>query len=190
MAGLQFYIELSESDPKVWRRIIVPFEYTFYKFHLAIQGAFGWENFHLFEFSENGFLDKVCYTELTDEDEYDPEFTKKNARKAKIKLVFTQDQKKFVYIYDFGDSWKHEIMLEKFVDEDIERPYCLEGGGSCPQEDCGGIRGYAEMLKSLNKPDHEERDSYIEWLRLAPEGKWDPNYFNIRDTNKRLCLLE
>ena len=37
----QFYIELLESDPLVWRKIIVPADYTFYQLHKAIQGALG-----------------------------------------------------------------------------------------------------------------------------------------------------
>jgi hypothetical protein len=57
----QFYIELQESDPLVWRRIVVPADYTFYQLHKAIQGAFGWENSHLFQFSESGFSDKAVY---------------------------------------------------------------------------------------------------------------------------------
>jgi len=32
----QFYIELLESDPLVWRRIVIPADYTFYQLHKAI----------------------------------------------------------------------------------------------------------------------------------------------------------
>ena len=35
---------------------------------------------------------------------------------------------------------------------------------ACPPEDVGGAWGYAEMLDALANPEHEERDSYIEWL--------------------------
>ena len=57
----QFYIELLGSDPLVWRRLLVPAHYTLYQLHKAIQGAFGWENSHLFQFSEKGFSSKVSY---------------------------------------------------------------------------------------------------------------------------------
>lgn len=190
MPALQFYIELKDSNPKVWRRIVVPFEYTFYKFHLAIQGAMGWENYHLFQFSENGFLDKVSYGVPDEESNTDPEYKMRDARRSKIKLFFNQQQKRLIYIYDFGDSWEHYVLFEKFLDEEIERPYCIESRGACPPEDCGGLGGYAAMLESLSNPDDTERESYIEWLGMESGQKWDPLSCNIREINKRLCLLE
>lgn len=190
MPGLQFNIELIDSNPNVWRRIVVPYEYTFYKFHLAIQGAFGWENYHLFQFSENGFLDKVCYAEITDELDFNLEQKVKDAKRSKIKQVFNHIQKSFIYIYDFGDSWKHYIVFERFVDENIERPYCINGGNACPPEDCGGLSGYAAMVEALKEPNHQERQNYREWLGLNLGEEWNPTHCEVREINKRLCLLE
>ncbi|NCU04866.1 MAG: plasmid pRiA4b ORF-3 family protein [Chitinophagaceae bacterium] len=189
MVGLQFYIELIDSRPYVWRRIVVPHDYTFYKFHLAIQGAFGWENCHLFHFSENGFLDKVCYAEIINDGNTAHDLVTKDARRSKIKLVFVK-QNDFVYIYDFGDNWKHRVVFERVVEEEIERPYCVAGGGACPPEDCGGLGGYAAMLKIFNTKDHPEQAEYSEWLGLVPGEKWDADFCSIREVNKRLCLLE
>jgi hypothetical protein len=40
---LQFKIQLKYiRKPIVWRRIQVPYDYTFYHFHLAIQCCMGW----------------------------------------------------------------------------------------------------------------------------------------------------
>jgi hypothetical protein len=189
MPGFQFKIEIHQSNPKIWRRIIVPSEYTFYKFHLAIQGAFGWGNYHLFQFSENGFLDKVSYAELLEESNDDPEFVTKDARRTKIKKVFVK-HKHFKYIYDMGDKWEHNIKFEEVVEREIERPYCSEGGGACPPEDSGGLGGYAAIVESLNTPGHPEREEFIEWLGLLPREKWDVNFCSVREVNKRLCLLE
>lgn len=189
MPSLQFCIELLESNPKVWRRIVVPYEYTFYKFHLAIQGAFGWENYHLFQFSENGFLDKVSYAELAEDINNDPEYIQKNAKRAKIKLVFNLNEE-FIYIYDFGIKWSHQIVYEKILDEEIERPYCIDGGGACPPEDCGGLEGYARIIEILNTPEHLEKESQVQWLGLVKGEKWDVNFCSLREINKRLCLIE
>jgi len=52
----------------------------------------------------------------------------------------------------------------------------------CPPEDCGGVWGYADMLKILKKSDHEEYESYMEWLG----GEFDPKYFNIDEINDML----
>jgi len=189
MPGLQFKIEIHKSNPKIWRRVIIPYEYTFYKFHLAIQGAFGWENRHLFQFSKNGFLDKLCYAELNEESNDDPEFITKDAKKAKIKNVFVK-QDQFKYLYDMGDRWEHNIKFEEVIGGEIERPYCIEGGGACPPEDCCGLGGYEAILESLNTPGHPKQEQNIIWLGLLPREKWDANFCSIREVNRRLCLLE
>ena len=62
----KFYIELLDSDPLVWRRIVVPADYTLYQLHKAIQGAFGWENSIFFNFPNPGFPIKLsmAYMEM------------------------------------------------------------------------------------------------------------------------------
>ena len=47
----QFKITLCEIEPKIWRRIQVPGNYNFHKFHLAIQHAMGWTDSHLHQFT-------------------------------------------------------------------------------------------------------------------------------------------
>lgn len=185
-----FYIELEDSKPLVWRRIIVPSNYSFYKFHMAIQGAFGWENCHLFQFSENGFGDKLCYGVPYDNEELDPEFVKLDARKAKISKVFKKKGQAYSYIYDFGDDWRHRLIFEKTERIDIDSPYCLDGAGACPPEDVGGIPGYNRMLEIFQLPNHPEKKEYRQWLGLAKGENWDPAFCSIREVNKRLCLLE
>ena len=40
---LQFKVQLKHvRKPTVWRRIQVPYDYTFFQFHLAIQCCMGW----------------------------------------------------------------------------------------------------------------------------------------------------
>jgi len=43
------------SNPKVWRRVVVPANFTFDQFHKVIQMAFGWEFSHLYFFSPTGY---------------------------------------------------------------------------------------------------------------------------------------
>lgn len=79
-----FYIELEESDPLVWRRIVVPAEYTLYKFHMALQSAFGWENSHLFQFCERDLTDAIGYGVPYDQ-ENDTEII--DARKIRLSRI-------------------------------------------------------------------------------------------------------
>lgn len=185
MAILVFLVELKDSKPLVWRRITVPDDYTFYQFHLAIQASFGQEDSHLFQFSKNGFHDNVNYAVLDSESNQDPDFVTKNAKRVKVETIFSKTDS-FTYIYHFGDNWEHTIKLDAIIDDEIEIPYCVEGSGNCPPEDCGGIEGYACLVECINTPNHKNRKEYAQWLGLRPGDKWDVEHFSIRDANKRL----
>ena len=184
----QFYIELQDSDPLVWRRIIVPADYTLYKLHMAIQGSFGWENSHLFQFSLTRFDDKICYG-IAGYDEDDSQITI-DAEKTKMQKIFKKPGQAYLYIYDFGDSWEHKIVLEQILDKEFECPWCLEGEGACPPEDVGGLGGYETMVEALNTPGQTEKASYIEWLGLKKGEKWKAGFCSVREVNKRLVLLK
>lgn len=190
MGALQFYIELVDSEPRVWRRILVPIESSLHKLHLAFQGAMGWENSHLYLFSESGFDSKLQYTYPLDDSDQVPTIVQKDARRVLVKKVFNQSQSRLQYIYDYGDYWTHHVLFEKYVDEEIGCPICIEGGGACPPEDCGGIRGYQHMREIFKLPEHPEQEEYRQWLGLEKGENWDEKRFNLRETNRRLCLLE
>lgn len=99
--------------------------------------------------------------------------------------------KKFVYVYDFGDDWIHDITLEKTNEYDtILHPICLAGKGTCPPEDCGGPCGYEGMKQLLAEaPDDEEILSYKDWMGLDNDEKYNPSYFDINEVNIRLGRL-
>ena len=91
---------------------------------------------------------------------------------------------RFVYEYDFGDSWTHQIVVEKIVpSEGGQRyPVCIAGARACPPEDCGGIWGYHDFLEAIANPNHDEHESMTEWIG----GSFDPEAFNLELINQRL----
>lgn len=174
----------------VWRRIVVPADYTFYQLHMAIQGAFGWGNNHLFQFSKNNLMDNVSYGVVYDDDDLDPGFVKHDAEAVKISSVFKKPGQVFSYIYDFGDYWQHKIVFEKKEMKTLYCPWCIDGSGACPPEDVGGMIGYQNMLEVFRLRDDQEILRYREWLGLVEGEQWDHDFCSIREVNKRLCLLE
>jgi hypothetical protein len=46
----QLKVTLRDTDPAIWRRLLVPGEISFRDFHQVLQVAMGWENDHLCEF--------------------------------------------------------------------------------------------------------------------------------------------
>ena len=73
---------------------------------------------------------------------------------------------RFIYEYDFGDSWNHEILFEglKKTEPGKKYPLCLEGERACPPEDCGGIWGYPDFIDAIQNPDHERHEELLEWI--------------------------
>ena len=50
MSAHEIKIELKDSEPLIWRRVVIPTEMTFEKLHMAIQLAMGWQDYHLYSF--------------------------------------------------------------------------------------------------------------------------------------------
>jgi hypothetical protein len=108
------------------------------------------------------------------------------AARAKLSRVAPAGSR-FRYEYDFGDSWEHEVAVEKVLSAGAGQtsPICLAGRRACPPEDCGGPWGYEEMIAALADPDHEDHDSYLEWIG----GVFDPEAFDRDEVNNGLLCL-
>lgn len=142
----QFKIKLRGiSKPPVWRRVLVPANFTFSGFHAVIQEAFGWWNEHLYCFGDKPYSRMLTIAEIHEDDWGDaPDY---DARKFTVGELFSYGGiiKKFCYVYDFGDDWIHDITLEKVFDEYSDHATCIKGKGACPEEDCGGVWEYEDM---------------------------------------------
>jgi hypothetical protein len=95
-----------------------------------------------------------------------------------------EEKEKFRYIYDFGDNWVHEILLEKIlpIDQKTQYPICLSGKRSGPPDDCGGSRGYWNLLNILRDPDDSDYNHWMEWVGVD----FDPERFDKDKINLRL----
>ncbi|MBN1338182.1 MAG: plasmid pRiA4b ORF-3 family protein [Bacteroidales bacterium] len=178
----QIKISLNGSNPAIWRRLLIPSDNFLKDFHNIIQIAMGWEDAHLHQFVKEGIFYGIKYPDDDWwEDEINVDYKKKKLRVADLLKV---EKEKIIYEYDFGDSWMHEILLEKILpaDKDFKHPVCTGGKMNCPPEDCGGVWGYAEMLEILKQPDHEEYENYLEWLGTD----FDPGYFDMDEINRTL----
>lgn len=180
-SGYQIKIELMSSKPAIWRRVLIPSDMLLNDFHYLIQTVMGWTNSHMYQFVKGN----VYYLEK------DPEFGWDNGddidiRKKKVKVsdLLQSEKDKIVYEYDFGDSWMHNIKLEKILpyDKTQKYPVCVAGKMNCPPEDCGGVWGYAHLLEVIGNPEHEEYADYEEW-RMED---FDPEYFNVDEVNEML----
>jgi hypothetical protein len=176
----QFKISLKNTKPLIWRRIVVPSNYSFWDLHVAIQDSMGWLDYHLHVFEILNPETNIKVEIGIPDEEYDARNRKVLPdHKEIISKYFNENNRNAVYEYDFGDSWKHTLKLEKILPASIGEKYpkCIAGKMACPPEDCGGIHGYYNLLKVLSDPDNEEYDEMIEWLG----GEFDPEIFDPQD---------
>jgi len=176
--AFQLKVTLLEIDPPIWRRLAVPCSITFHKLHKILQAAMGWEDYHLYNFTA-GHVDYG----ITDPEF---EFDGKDSRRTKLDQVL-EKKLKFIYIYDFGDNWEHEIRVEEILQAERDKfyPVCLGGERACPPEDVGGAWGYSEFLEAISDPDHEEHENLLTW---AGED-FDAEHFDLQEVNERLRKL-
>jgi hypothetical protein len=143
--------------------------------HDIIQTTMGWGNYHLHAFDIGG----EQYGDLSQMSDCQSEarMTLQKLRSAGVT--------RFLYTYDFGDSWDHMITIEKVIapPEGTLRPVCVAGKRACPPEDCGGAWGYAELLDIMANPDHPERKERLESVRPI-----NPDAFSIEAVNRSLAL--
>jgi hypothetical protein len=176
----QIKITLTDSKPPIWRRILVASETKLFQLHQIIQAVMPWgdEHLHMFEVGEIRYsvpYEPGALAELDMEDE----------RRVKLSQIVTGEKFKFVYQYDFGDSWYHRLVVEKILpfDETKKLPICIKGERACPPDDSGGIWNYPNFLEALEDPDHPDHELYREWMGDEP---FDPEAFDLDAINQRL----
>jgi hypothetical protein len=176
----QLKVTLHYSKPPIWRRILVPDSVALDKLHTIIQVAMGWTNSHLHQFIIEG-----SFYSIPSPGDWEPMI---DERRYRLNQIAPSENYKFTYEYDFGDSWEHEIVVEKILpfDPNVKYPICIKGKRASPPEDIGGIWGYDEFLEIMKDPAHDEYDSYIEWLG----DEFDPEEFDIEEINQVLQRIK
>ncbi len=169
-------ITLRGSKPPIWRRVQVPGKLSLYKLHQVIQIAMGWTNSHLHQFIIDG-----QYYGIPSPENGEPVL---DERRHALSQIAPNAKRKFVYEYDFGDSWEHELVVEKILplESSVHYPVCIKGKRACPPEDVGGIWGYENFLDAISDTKHEEHVSYLDWIG----GEFDPEECNIEEINQAL----
>ncbi len=175
----QLKVTLKDSKPPIWRRLLVPSDVTLARLHQIIQAAMGWWDYHLHQFIVYG-----AYYGVPDS-EYEGWLEMHDERRFRLNQLTPGE--KFVYEYDFGDSWEHVIQIEKTLPPEPEQSYplCTKGKRACPPEDVGGVWGYFGFLEAIQDPQHEEHESYLEWVG----GDFDPEHFDLDEINAALKKL-
>ena len=177
----QFRVYLREISPVIWRRVQLRSDQKLTDLHYVLQIIMGWSRFHLHRFTIRG-----RYYEATG---YEP---------VELGSFAFRPLERFLYEYDFGDLWQHEVRLEKRLPLDPKKhyPICVGGSRSGPKEDCGGPIAFMALESHYSLPymadiiwriveDELSRDEY--WEELHTFTYWlGAHRFERRTINQRL----
>ena len=176
-------VRLREISPPIWRTVELPGASTLEDVHFALQVAMGWTNSHLHQFE----IGSARYGAV----QYDEAPGLKDERRARLQDVVDAGDR-FVYEYDFGDGWEHDVTVTKVSSSAKEvRPRCTAGARACPPEDCGGPGGYDRLLHVLGDPSDPEHVALVGWSQdYDPEAFEVPSIgIDLRREMSMLCAL-
>jgi hypothetical protein len=144
----------------------------------VLQFLFGWLDYHLYEFRIG-----TRRFEAPDEEAEHEDSTALDLGYFNVTVG-----SRLEYVYDFGDHWVHELVVEEVVrvsGEDMSIfPRLLGGERAGPHEDSGGPGGYDELVEALRNPkDPEHRE-----LRAWAGPNYDPDRFDPWIANQNLIL--
>jgi hypothetical protein len=134
----EFHVCLLGISPLIWRRLLFRSDHTIADLHYALQLAFGWSDLHLNRFRIHGKDFSVYHVGGPIFDD--------NANRVRLADFQFRVGERFLYEYDFGDQWEHQIRLERIRPFDPKRAYpiCIGGKRSAPPEDCGGVWAFQQ----------------------------------------------
>ncbi len=182
----QLKVTLKGTKPAVWRRVLVDGASTLDHVHDVIQAAFGWWDYHLHDFE----IDGTNYGVPDPDDDWGvPTTAESGFRLDSVAEVGSR----FLYRYDFGDNWRHDVVVEKVVPSDGTTvvPACVDGRRACPPEDCGGVGGFEHLLEILADSRHPEHSDRREWIgRKYDPAVFDPSEFEENLRNAKLVAFD
>jgi Plasmid pRiA4b ORF-3-like protein. len=171
-------VQLKDISPPVWRLLQVSPYATLHDLHRTLQTAMGWSDSHLYLFH----IGRTLYGERNPEGGRDI----RDSSRTRLDEIVHERSPSFLYEYDMGDSWMHELTLRRTLKTGVpERPRCIDGARACPPEDCGGPPGYAGFLQAISDPSHNQHEFMLDWVG----GEFDPEYFDMAAVNSALSLL-
>lgn len=176
---LVFRVTLRHIKPPIWREIDVPDTYSLLQLHRCIQLVFGWLDYHLFEFQIGDRRFEAA----------DPEAEGEDAARVKLLELKLTPRSSFLYIYDMGDSWEHDITVQAVAvarpGEELDRlAYLTDGARAAPPEDVGGPHGYERAIEVLATQRVVDDDELLSWLG----ADFAPELFDLRAGNHALML--
>ena len=198
MAVYQFYAELEDYKPQIWRRFLVDSDVTIARFAYIVMAMYEMEASHLLVMEhERPFktpsgrnskrMELINRYGIPHDDGFFP-FEDADATTTKLSSLDLGDPYRLLIWYDMGDDWRVICKLEEVLESlsEHELPHIIKGKGYGIVEDCGGIYRLADLAEAFKAKQGEEYKRYKEWLSI---DDLDLTAFDIDDINLRVKKL-
>jgi hypothetical protein len=106
----QVKMSLREIEPPIWRSVQLAEDTKLPRLHRLLQLLFNWEDYHLH--------DVICGRRVYSVPDPDDAFNERKVsdeRLVPLNRMVGRVGDGFEYVYDFGDDWRHEILLEAIL---------------------------------------------------------------------------
>jgi hypothetical protein len=169
-------VTLEGVKPPIWRRFVVPGETPLDGLHDVLQAVMGWTDSHLHAFQAGAQRYEIPSP-------HGDRLDGKDERGVPLQTVLRAVGKTLLYQYDFGDCWRHEVILEQITPSPGGGvpALCLGGARACPPEDVGGPHRYTEFVAALADPQHPAHGHWVEWIE-----EFDAERFDLAAVNRAL----
>ena len=191
--AVELRVSIADTEPLIWRQLVLPETATVADFHEAIQQSFGWKDCHLYGVRAVDRAGRSRVIIGTDDDvaELGGELA------SGVGLLELLDPQKpgpasMEYEYDFGDCWTHNVEVIGPATIAPATIACISGAMRGPIEDSGGVGGYANVvavLGSARHPEHRDAAQWFEQVTGERASEFDPAAFDLVAANGRLRHL-
>lgn len=115
----------------IWRKLVLTGKHTMQDLHLLILEAYEFDDDHLYSFFMDG--KKWSRKSIVSPLEHDGQ---KQADKICIGESGLIQGQSFKYLYDYGDEWTFDIVVEQIIEKDSSQlqPYIKESKGEAPDQ--------------------------------------------------------
>ena len=187
----QLKVALRGISPLIWRRLLVCVDISLADLHHILQLVMGWTNSHLHRFVIHSKEYGIAYDGGLGFDD-DP-------RQIRLRDFQFRLRERFLYEYDFGDTWQHDVRIEQILAAEGNRTYpvCIGGKRAAPPEECGGVEVYLAQWRRwkydflCHRLQGDGMDRKQDFLvddegEEIDEAGYDPEQFDRRAVNAQL----
>lgn len=134
-AVFQFKIVLKHTGSPVWRRVLVPDDWSFAGLHAVIQAAFEWNDRSLHNFTFGRQLRIESENEINELSQPSSGIRIRCENMTEMGEVFSEFERG-IYTYDLEENWEHDVIFEKVLprEPNMIYPCCLKARGQAPAD--------------------------------------------------------